>query len=131
MEKIDSSKVNPNDFTQKDLMIHLLNVSQHTVTREELKEDISKLDKRIDGLDKRIDGLDKRIDGLDKRIDGLDKKIDKLDIKFESKLDKLDAKFDAKFDKLDSKFDKLLWFIVAGVLVILFKEQILSLIGSN
>jgi hypothetical protein len=33
-----------NNFTQKDLMLHLLQVSQHTVTREELKEDISKLE---------------------------------------------------------------------------------------
>ena len=33
-EKGDSLK----DFSQKDLMLHFLQVSQHTVTREELKK---------------------------------------------------------------------------------------------
>ena len=51
----DYSKMNPNDFTQKDLMLHLLQVSQYTVTREELKEDIGLLDKKIDKLSSDMD----------------------------------------------------------------------------
>ena len=124
MEKIDYSKVNPNDFTQKDLMLHLLQVSQHTVTREEVKDDILALDKKMDisfaNVDKRFEQVDKRFEQVDKRFDSLEKSID---VRFEQ--------VDKKIDKLDMKFDKLQWFLVAGALVILFKEQILSLIGAN
>ena len=110
MNRIDYNRVNPNDFTQKDLMLHLLQVSQHTVTREEVKDDILALDKKMDisfaNVDKRFNDLETSIN---QRFEQVDKKIDKLDM----------------------KFDKLQWFLVAGALVILFKEQILSLIGAN
>jgi len=33
--------LNPNDFTQKDLMLHLLQVAQHSATREDVKDDIA------------------------------------------------------------------------------------------
>ena len=109
MQKIDFSKANPNDFTQKDLMIHLLNVSQHTVTRE----DVSKLDKKIDKVEKNLENsisvLDQKIEVQNKRFDAHDK----------------------RFDKLEAKFDKLQWFLVAGALVILFKEQILKIIIAS
>jgi len=39
--------LNPNDFTQKDLMLHLLQVAQHSATREDVRDDIDKLDKKI------------------------------------------------------------------------------------
>lgn len=38
----------PNEFTQKDLMKHLLDVSQHSVTREQLQETERNLNRRID-----------------------------------------------------------------------------------
>jgi len=48
----------PNEnFTQKDLMLHLLQVSQHTVTREDIKEDIAKVEIRFDKVDKIIKSL--------------------------------------------------------------------------
>ena len=49
----DFTKMNANEFTQKDLMLHLLQVSQHTVTREELKIDISKVDDNINRVEKK------------------------------------------------------------------------------
>ena len=39
---------NSNEFTQKDLMKHLLDVSQHAVTREQLQETERNLNRRID-----------------------------------------------------------------------------------
>jgi hypothetical protein len=50
---------NSNTFTQKDLMQHLLQVSQHTATRDELNnvrhELISYIDKRFAKLEDKMD----------------------------------------------------------------------------
>ena len=56
------------------------------VVREEVQQEVRRVDERIDGLDSklstRIDSLDKHIDGLDSklstRIDSLEKRIDDL-----------------------------------------------------
>ena len=48
----------PNEFTQKDLMKHLLDVSQHAVTREQLQETERNLNRRIDEV--RIEVADVR-----------------------------------------------------------------------
>jgi len=146
---IDKNKyenMNPNEFTQKDLMLHLLHVSQHTVTREDLKDDISTLDKKIDAnfvqLDKKIDAnfvqldtkinklesnMNKRFEQVDKRFEQVDKRIDSLEVSMNKRFEQVDK----RFDRLELKFDKLQWFIVAGALVILFKEQILALISAQ
>ncbi|MEA3314664.1 MAG: hypothetical protein U9Q30_02245, partial [Campylobacterota bacterium] len=76
----DYSDINPNDFTQKDLMLHLLQVSQHTVTREEVKEDILDIKSDIKKLDARFDKVDTTIK----------EEVSKIDDKFE----KVDARFD-------------------------------------
>ena len=47
----------PNTFTQKDLMQHLLNASQHVATREELQDVKSDMDRRFEQVDKRFDEL--------------------------------------------------------------------------
>jgi len=60
----DFTNANPNDFTQKDLMLHLLQVSQHTVTREEVKEDMSQIDKKLDKLDDQISKVDSKFDKI-------------------------------------------------------------------
>ena len=104
----DFTNANPNDFTQKDLMLHLLQVSQHTVTREEVKEDISQLDKKIDKLE---DSMNKRFEQVDKRFEQVDKKIDKLD---------------SKIDTISGKFDKIQWLIIATMFTVLFKDYLLS-----
>jgi predicted nuclease with TOPRIM domain len=65
----DFSNLNPNDFTQKDLMLHLLQVSQHTVTREELKEDIADLKNDISKVEARFDKVEDKISKVDAKFD--------------------------------------------------------------
>jgi chaperonin cofactor prefoldin len=112
----DFSKVNANDFTQKDLMLHLLNVTQHSATREDVKSDIlelsSQVDKRFEQVDKRFEQVDKRFEQVDKRFEQVDKRFDKVE---------------AKIDKVDVKFDRLQWLIVATIVTVLGKDYILSL----
>jgi uncharacterized protein (DUF111 family) len=98
----DFSKVNANDFTQKDLMLHLLNVTQHSATREDVKSDILELSSQVD---KRFEQVDKRFEQVDKRFD----------------------KVEAKIDKVDVKFDRLQWLIVATIVTVLGKDYIFSL----
>ena len=102
----DYSKMNPNDFSQKDLMLHLLQVSQHTVTREELKEDISDLKNDISKVDARFDKVDDKFDKIDARFD----------------------KMDAKISKVDAKFDKIQWLIIATMVTVVLKDYLFSFI---
>ena len=61
----------PNTFTQKDLMQHLLNASQHVATREELQDVKSDMDRRFEQVDKRFDELRSDIKEQGKRHDRL------------------------------------------------------------
>ena len=61
----------PNTFTQKDLMQHLLNASQHVATREELQDVKSDMDRRFELVDKRFDELRSDIKEQGKRHDRL------------------------------------------------------------
>jgi peptidoglycan hydrolase CwlO-like protein len=86
-------------------MLHLLQVSQHTVTREELKEDISQTDRKIDKLEI----------NLNEKIDKLDKKIDKVE-----------ANLGARIDNIDNKMDRMLWFMVVLFFTIIIKDFLLK-----
>ena len=108
----DYSKMNPNDFSQKDLMLHLLQVSQHTVTREELKEDISDLKNDIAKVDAKFDKIDDR--------------FDKMDDKFDKKISKVETSLKQDISKVDNKFDRIQWLIIATMLTVLMKDSILS-----
>ena len=108
MNKYDN--LNPNDFTQKDLMLHLLQVSQHTVTREELKEDNESLKS-------------------DLKEDIAELKSDLKEDITELKSDILELRTELKSDiqKVDAKFDRMQWLIVATILSVFFKDYILGL----
>ena len=126
MKEINYSKMNPNDFTQKDLMLHLLQVTQHTVTREELKEDISKVELQVQKLDTKIDKVEENLNNkIDKVEENLNIKIDKLEENLNIKMDKLDS----KISKIDAKFDKVQWLIIATILTVLLKDKISLLLS--
>ena len=96
----------PNTFTQKDLMQHLLHATQHAATREELQlvkqEIVADIDKRFEQVDKRFEQVDKRFEQVDKRFDEL-----KGEIKEQGK-----------------RHDRLSWAIFAGMLAIFFKDHL-------
>ncbi len=106
----DFSKLNSNEFTQKDLMLHLLNVTQHSATREDVKSDISELSGQVD---KRFEQIDKRFEQVDKRFEQIDKRFEQIE---------------RKIEKIDAKFDRLQWLIVATIITVLGKDYILSLV---
>jgi chaperonin cofactor prefoldin len=113
-------EVNPNDFTQKDLMLHLLQVAQHSATREDVKEDIGKLDIKFDKLESK---LDIKFDKLESK---LDIKFDKLESKLDIKFDKLES----KIDRVDNKFNRLQWLIVATIISVFLKDSLFSLLAQ-
>lgn len=75
-------EVDPNTFTQKDLMQHLLHASQHTVTREEMAAQFRQAEmvnkERFEQVDKRFEQVDKRFDNLTLEIKDQGKKHDRL-----------------------------------------------------
>ncbi|MDQ7061411.1 MAG: hypothetical protein Q9M43_09870 [Sulfurimonas sp.] len=62
-------------LTQADLIKLMLHNAQHMATREEVKADIDKLDKKIDKVEI---SLKADIEKLDKKIDKVDSKFDRL-----------------------------------------------------
>ena len=52
------------NLTQKDIMLHLLQVAQHSATREDVKNDINNLDAKIDKLDSKIDKVSNKFDRI-------------------------------------------------------------------
>ena len=99
----------PNEFTQKDLMKHLLDVSQHAVTREQLQETERNLNRHIDEVRTEI-----------------------VDVRTELKQDIADVRTEVK--EVRSKLDRLQWAIcgtiIVGTVTLLFKEQILMTLLS-
>ena len=151
-------------LTQKDIIQLLLHNAQHMVTRDELKEDnrelknelkedIYKLDLKIESVKKElkedISNLRSELKGdiqkLDSKINAvrseLKEDISNLRSELKGDIQKLDSKINAvrselkediknldnKIDKVNAKFDRLQWFLVASVLAILFKEKLIVL----
>ena len=110
----------PNEFTQKDLMKHLLDVSQHAVTREQLQETERNLNRHIDEV---------RTEIVDVRTE---LKQDIVDVRTELKQDIADVRTEVK--EVRSKLDRLQWAIcgtiIVGTVTLLFKEQILMTLLS-
>ncbi|GLO64015.1 hypothetical protein MACH09_45230 [Vibrio sp. MACH09] len=53
-----------NEFTQKDLMEHLLHRAMHTATHENLQAVESNLNQRIDRVESKIDKVESKIDRM-------------------------------------------------------------------
>ncbi|WP_039977184.1 hypothetical protein [Vibrio jasicida] len=100
---------NSNEFTQKDLMKHLLDVSQHAVTREQLQETERNLNRRIDEVRTEI-----------------------AEVRAELKQDITGVRGEVK--EVRSKLDRMQWAIcgtiIVGAVTLLFKEQILMALLS-
>jgi len=121
------SNEDPNTFTQKDLMQHLLHATQHAATREELQtvkqEIVSDIDKRFEQVDKRFEQVDKRFEQVDKRFEQVDRRFEQMDRRF----DELKVELKSDIKSLGSRHDRLSWAIFAGMLAIFFKEQLAKL----
>ena len=131
------SSEDPNTFTQKDLMQHLLHATQHAATREELQsvkqEIVADIDKRHEQIDKRFEQVDKRFEQVDKRFEQVDKRFEQVDKRFEQverRFEQVDRRFDElKMDikEQGKRYDRLSWAIFAAMLAIFFKEHITKL----
>ncbi len=92
------------EFTQRDLMIQLLHMTQHAVTREEMGAQFAKAERQVD----------QRFEQVDQRFEQVDQRFDRISMQLE---------------KLDKKYDRLVWFLFAGLAAVVFKEQIVALLG--
>jgi chaperonin cofactor prefoldin len=105
-------------LTQADLIKLMLHNAQHMATREEVKEDITKVETSL------TNKIDKVETSLTNKIDKLETSLKEDIAKVEVKIDKLEV----KIDKVDSKFDRVQWLIVATILTVLSKDYILGLL---
>lgn len=69
------TKPDPDTFTQKDLMQHLLHAAQHSVTREEMAEQFAQSERinqeRFKQIDRQFDDLKQEIKEQGRRHDRL------------------------------------------------------------
>ncbi|MBE0469473.1 MAG: hypothetical protein IBX55_08225 [Methyloprofundus sp.] len=115
-----------NTFTQRDLLQHLLQAAQHSVTREEMASQFMRAEQlsleRFEQAEKvtleRFEQAEKvtleRFEQVDKRFEQVDKRFDEI---------KLEIREQGK------KHDRLSWAIFSGMLAILFKDLIVKALG--
>lgn len=131
MRKDDMTDIN---VTPQQLFDRLMDAYQHSVTQEQLAKTEDNLNNKIDKVETRLnEKIDKLELGLNNRIDkvesSLNAKIDNVESSLNTKIDKVESNLNAKFNKLDNKQDRLSWFIIAGFLGLIFKDQIITLLS--
>jgi len=102
-------EIDPNTFTQKDLMQHLLHASQHTVTREEMAAQFI----QAEVINK------ERFEQAEKHNN---QRFDQVDIRFN--------KLTEEIQDQGKKHDRLTWALFAGMLAIFFKDYIVKLFAA-
>jgi|APSaa5957512535_1039671.scaffolds.fasta_scaffold111886_1 phage-related tail protein len=120
---MSNTKINTENFTQKDLMQHLLNVAQHTATREDLAIMRKESDEKFEKLDSKIESVR---DELKTDISKLDSKIESVRDELKADITKLDSKIECMAEKLDSKIECVrkdmnanTWKLLGGLVVIM------------
>lgn len=94
-----------------------------TGVRKEMTERFEKTDAEIANVHK---DLSAEITDLRKEITWRFEQIDEKFIQIDKKFEQIDR----RFDRLEIKFERLQWFIVAAALGLIFKEQIVRLMGA-
>jgi len=113
-------ETDPNTFTQKDLMQHLLHASQHTVTREEMAAQFTQAEvinkERFEQSEKHSN---QRFEQAEKHNN---QRFDQVDIKFNKLTEEIQGQ--------GKKHDRLTWALFAGMLAIFFKDYIVKLFAA-
>jgi len=142
-------EIDPNTFTQKDLMQHLLHASQHTVTREEMAAQFTqaevinkeRFEQAIKQSKEIFEQLEKQIEQSEKHNNQRFEQAEKQNNqRFEQAEKHNNQRFDQvgiRFNKLTEeikgqgkKHDRLTWALFAGMLAIFFKDYIVKLFAA-
>jgi len=106
-------ETDPNTFTQKDLMQHLLHASQHTVTREEMAAQFV----QAEVINK------ERFEQSEKQNN---QRFEQAEKHNNQRFDKLTEEIQGQ----GKKPDRLTWALFAGMLAIFFKDYIVKLFAA-
>jgi len=138
-------ETDPNTFTQKDLMQHLLHASQHTVTREEMAaqfiqaEVINKerFEQAIKQNKESFEQLEKQIEQSEKhnnqRFEQSNQRFEQAEKHNNQRFDQVDIRFNKLTEEIQGqgkKHDRLTWALFAGMLAIFFKDYIVKLFAA-
>jgi len=131
-------ETDPNTFTQKDLMQHLLHAAQHSVTREEMAGQFSQAEQinreRFEQTEKinqeRFDVINKQFEQVERinqeRFDMVNKQFEQVNKQFGHVYKEFDGiKQEIKTNAV--KHDRLLWALFIGMLAIFFKDVIIKM----
>ena len=147
-EKIEIEKNIANgNLTQIEIIQLMLHNAQHMATREEVKQDISKVEttlkQEISKLDDKIskvettlrqeiskldDKISKVETTLRQEISKLDDKISKVETNLKQDMKELRTELKQDISNVGAKFDKIQWLIVVTIVAIFSKDYILSLL---
>ncbi|MDC9728925.1 MAG: hypothetical protein PSN04_06305, partial [Methyloprofundus sp.] len=134
MEKIDISS--SDHLTQKDIVQLLLHNAQHMVTREEVKQDISKVEDRISVVEMSLKqeilkveaSLKQDISKVEGRISAVEASLKQDISKVEGRISAVEVSLKQDISKVDAKFDKIQWLIIATIVSVFLKDYIIALI---
>ena len=114
MQKIDID--NNEHLTQKDIVQLLLHNAQHMVTREELRQDISKVEERISKVET----------SLKQDISKVETSLRQDISKVEERISKVETSLKQDISKVGAKFDKIQWLIIATIISVFLKDYIIE-----
>ncbi|WP_234498181.1 hypothetical protein [Vibrio maritimus] len=107
------------EFSQSDVLnalLHQRNHEQHFATQESVdnvKEHLARFEQQTE-----------------KRFDDVDKRFDELKTELKAEVKESEKRTNENFKALEKKFERLNWFLVAGVLAIIFQTQIQTLFAG-
>ncbi|MDF1874170.1 hypothetical protein JHD48_00320 [Sulfurimonas sp. SAG-AH-194-I05] len=118
-----SQELEAENLTQKDIMTFLLHSTQHTATREELQAVKTELKNEIQEV--RTE-LKKEIQEVrtDMQVLKTELKTEIQEVRTDMQVLKTELK--TEISKIDAKFDRMQWLIISTIVVVLLKEQIIS-----
>jgi len=135
-------EIDPNTFTQKDLMQHLLHTAQHAVTREEMTAQFAQAEQRNK---ERLEQIDNRFEQAEQhnkeRFEQVDNRFEQAEQHNKERFEQAEQlnkeRFEHNKDQLNNlaveiksqskKHDRLTWALFAGMSAIFFKNIIFNL----
>jgi len=146
-------EIDPNTFTQKDLMQHLLHTAQHAVTREEMTAQFAQAEQRnkerLEQIDNRFEQAEQhnkeRFEQVDNRFEQAEQhnkeRFEQAEQHNKERFEQAEQlnkeRFEHNKDQLNNlaveiksqskKHDRLTWALFAGMSAIFFKNIIFNL----
>ncbi|PAV08076.1 hypothetical protein CBG25_04490 [Arsenophonus sp. ENCA] len=130
VEKLENSGLNREQAKAITLVVRESHEVADLATKRDLEDTRKDIDARFDKTDAKI--ADVRKD-MEHRFEKVEVQIADVRKDMTNRFEQIDKRLDfseKRFDRLELKFDRLQWFLIAGIITLLFKDVIPKLWGG-